>query len=214
MPLISRKAVLPMFRSALASLAAIGSLAGASASADAPSRAPGPDFALVDQANRPITAKDLATKASVVHFGYTKCPAICPTTLAEVAARMRDLGPAASAINFVFVTVDPAHDTPAVLAEYVASFDNRIIALSGRPDQIRALASGLGASFRRNDAGDGDYTMDHSVAAFLLDRGWRKAGSLYMGVESSEVRVMAELRRLAGPSDAARKHDAPPGAAY
>ncbi len=214
MPRISCKTVLSLFRSVLATLAVIGSLAPIPGSAEAPPRAPGPEFALVDQANRPITARDLASKPSVVHFGYTKCPAICPTTLAEVAARMRDLGPAASAVNFVFVTVDPAHDTPAVLAEYVASFDSRIIALSGPPDQIRALASGLGASFSRNDTADGDYSMDHSVAAFLVDRGWLKAGSLYMGVESSEARVMTELRRLAGQPDEARTQSAPSGASY
>lgn len=196
----------------LASLASLGAMAGMRASAEPPART-GPDFELVDQAGRRTTARDLASKPSVLHFGYTKCPAICPTTLYEVAARMRELGTTAGEINFVFVTVDPGHDTPAVLADYVASFDERIIALSGDPDQVAALASGLGATFRRYDSGNGEYSFDHSVGAFLLERGWRRGPALYMGVDSNEPQVLEALRRLAARTESSGSGRLPSGPA-
>lgn len=199
-------------RSVLASLASLGVLARMRASAE-PMAREGPAFELVDQAGRRVTARDLASKPSVIHFGYTKCPAICPTTLYEVATRMRELGTIAGEINFVFVTVDPGHDTPAVLADYVASFDARIIALSGAVDQITALASGLGATFRRHESGDGEYSFDHSVAAFLLERGWRRGPTLYMGVDSNEPQVLEALRHLVAPTENSATQRLPSGAA-
>ena len=94
---------------------------------------------------------------------------------------MRELGAIAEQINFVFVTVDPERDTPAYLAEYLSSFNSRIIGLTGVPDQVAALAGALGAVYSRIASADGDYTMDHSVNAFLIARDWQSVSSIYMG---------------------------------
>ena len=165
--------------------------------ADALGRA-GPSFSLVDQHGRRVSEASLAEKPVVLHFGFTSCPAICPTTLFEVAARMRELGPAADEVHFVFVTVDPERDTPAVLKDYVASFDERIIALTGDVGETEALAKGVGASFAKVATPDGGYTLDHSVNAFLLTRGWQVGRQMYFGVDSRPEYILATLHAMIG----------------
>lgn len=166
--------------------------------------APGPAFSLVDQNGRRVTQADLSDRPVLLHFGFTSCPAICPTTLYEVAERMRELGPQQAArIHFVFVSVDPERDTPEMLKTFVGSFDERIIALSGSGEQVAALARGLGARFEKvPGTTDGDYTMDHSVNGYLLSRGWRQKGSLYFGADSRADKALGALRELIGEGDA------------
>jgi protein SCO1/2 len=174
---------------------------GPSATAQSSIAKPGLKFELVDQQGRRITDADLKGKPSVIHFGFTRCPVVCPTTLYELAGHMRELGNLADDINFVFVTVDPARDTPSFLAEYIESFDRRIICLSGDPQQIAALASGLGAVYSRVETSGGDYTVEHSVNAFLLDAGWQTVSTLYMGDGSNEAKVLQVLRSLASAGE-------------
>jgi protein SCO1 len=156
-----------------------------------------PIFELLDQNGRKFTQAELLAKPSVIHFGFTSCPVICPTTLYEVGARMRELGPLAEGINFVFVTVDPERDTVAHLKSYIGSFDSRIVGLSGDKTQIGALAAWVGATFLKIENGTGDYTMDHSVNAFLVARGGTVVTPLYMGDNAKEQAVMRALRALA-----------------
>lgn len=166
------------------------------ARAQTPMARPGPKFELVDQHGRRITDADLRAKPNVIHFGFTRCPVICPTTLYELAGYMRELGPLVDDINFIFVTVDPLRDTPSFMAEYMESFDRRIIGLSGGPTQIAALAAGLGAEFAKVPTSGNDYTMEHSVQAFLLETGWRNPSTIYMGDGSNEAKVLQVLRTL------------------
>ena len=169
-----------------------------------------PHFELIDQSGRWFDATRLAEKPSVVYFGFTRCPVICPTTLYEIAGRMRELGGVAEQINFVFVTVDPERDTPAYLAEYLSSFDSRIIGLTGAPDQVAALAGALGAVYSRIASADGDYTMDHSVNAFLIARDWQSVGSMYMGDGAREHVVLQALRDLAATDRRSAAVSSPP----
>ena len=169
---------------------------GPDAGAQTPIVRPGPKFELVDQHGRRITDADLRAKPNVIHFGFTRCPVICPTTLYELAGYMRELGPLVDDINFIFVTVDPLRDTPSFMAEYMESFDRRIIGLSGGPTQIAALAAGLGAEFAKVPTSGNDYTMEHSVQAFLLETGWRNPSTIYMGDGSNEAKVLQVLRTL------------------
>lgn len=186
----------------------IGLTVSVCAGAQATKLAPGPTFTLIDQHGRAITAADLGAKPSVIHFGFTRCPVICPTTLYELAGHMRELGPLADEINVLFVTVDPDRDTPSFLAEYIESFDRRIIGLSGDASQIAALAAHVGATYTKVPTSGDDYTMEHSVNAFLVEAGWRQVSLLYMGDGSSEAKVMQALRNLVG-SDGPRKMAAP-----
>lgn len=167
-------------------------LGGAAARADGAS----PKFRLTDQNGRAVTEQTLAGKPSVIHFGFTHCPVICPTTLYETAEHMKALGARSDQINFVFVSVDPARDTPDVLKAYIGSFDERIIGLTGDEGEVDALARALGASYERQKLPDGAYTMEHTVYAILMDRHWRSVGTLFMGYESSSKLVSGRLQSL------------------
>jgi protein SCO1 len=155
----------------------------------------GPEFTLIDQNAKPVTAADLKGKPTLVHFGFTHCPVVCPTTLFEVAELMKDLGPRADQVNFVFVTVDPERDTPELLKQYVANFDERFIALGGTNEAVEAFAKGFKAGFTKVQQGD-SYTIDHTVHGYLLDRDWIKQGTIYAGADSNRARVVLALKTL------------------
>jgi protein SCO1 len=164
-----------------------------------PARAgePGPRFALVDQDGRAVTDRDMAGKPVLLHIGFTRCPVICPTTLYELSQRMEELGPQADLIRFVFVTVDPERDTPAVLKEYVGSFDERILALGGAPADIARLVADLGATVTRRVDDSGDYTFDHTYVGYTFDRRWQKLGTVFAGADSNPAAVLRDLKALA-----------------
>jgi len=160
-------------------------------------------FTLTDQHGRSFTAADLEGRPTVMHFGFTHCPVVCPTTLYEVAERLRDLGALADQIRFILVTVDPERDTPEVLKEYIASFDARIVGLTGQEAEIRRLATSVGAKFEKHANTDGGYSMDHSVEAFLLDRNGRRVGVLHVGYGTEPAKTVKALKALIG-AEAAR----------
>ena len=132
-----------------------------------PSSIGGP-FRLVDQNNRTVTEKDLLGKPTLIFFGYTHCPDVCPTTLFEVSEVFRKMG-ADKKVQAIFVTVDPARDTPAMMKDYLASFDPRILGLSGDEAATEA-AKKVYRVYSRKVPGEGpDYTMDHSAIVYLMD---------------------------------------------
>jgi protein SCO1 len=100
----------------------------------------GGPFTLVDDTGAPVTEKTLAGKPYVIYFGYTYCPDVCPTTLVELSRWIKQLGPDADKLNYVFVTVDPERDTPKLLHGYLSSFDTHIRGFTGTPEQIAKIA--------------------------------------------------------------------------
>jgi protein SCO1 len=156
---------------------------------------------LIDQTGRAVTASDFKGKPSVVVFGFTSCPSICPTMLNEIAGRMADLGPLADRMNFIFISVDPEQDTPQVLNDYVGYFDKRIIGLTGKEEEIRAVAKFAGAHFQKVPYGEGRYTVDHSTMAFLMDRDWRRVGVLALDPGTDQKRALAKLRAMLGEGE-------------
>ncbi|PXX79416.1 SCO family protein [Rivihabitans pingtungensis] len=128
------------------------------------------DFTLTDHNGQPRKLSEFRGKPVAVYFGYTHCPDVCPTTLAELAQSMRELGPQADQVQVLFITIDPARDTQALLKSYAPAFDPRFIGLTGSPAQIASVAGQFRALYRRQDGANGDYTMDHSAGAYLLDR--------------------------------------------
>jgi protein SCO1/2 len=107
----------------------------------------------------------------LVFFGYTFCPNICPTTLLEVADALRRLGPDASELQPLFISIDPDRDTPDVMAAYTRSFDLRIVGLTGTAAQIASVAKEYGAYYAPHRTGPGvdDYVMDHGTYLYLMD---------------------------------------------
>jgi protein SCO1/2 len=130
----------------------------------------GKDFALTDATGKPRTLADFRGKVVIVFFGYTHCPDVCPTTLAELAEMMKRLGPDADRVQVLFVTVDPERDTPALLAQYVPAFDKRFLGLYGNADALAATAKEFKVVYQKQPGPTpGTYTMDHSAGTYLYD---------------------------------------------
>ena len=131
-----------------------------------PSGIGGP-FALVDQNGKPVTQADFLGKPTIVFFGYTHCPDVCPTTLQDLTGMLNALG--SEPVTPVFVTVDPERDTPAVLKDYLSSFDSRIVGLTGDPAAITGIEKAYRVYAKKVPLSGGDYTMDHTAVVYLMD---------------------------------------------
>jgi len=130
----------------------------------------GRDFSLVDHNGKARTLADFRGKAVVIFFGYTQCPDFCPTTLSELAAAMKILGPDASRVQVLFVTVDPARDTRDVLARYVPAFDPSFLGLYGDDKATSDVAKEFKIIYQKQAGGEpGSYTVDHSAGTYLFD---------------------------------------------
>jgi protein SCO1/2 len=126
-------------------------------------------FALTAADGTAITEQSYRGKWLVIYFGYTFCPDVCPMTLTEIGDALDALGPRAVAVRGLFVTIDPRRDTPSVLTEYLKSFDQRLIGLTGSPAQIAQAAKSFHVFYERRDTDDGNYSYDHSAFIYVLD---------------------------------------------
>jgi protein SCO1/2 len=129
----------------------------------------GGPFRLIDQDGRVRTDKDFRGRWVLAYFGYTYCPDVCPTTLAQMANTLRKLGPEAARVTPVFITVDPERDTPSVLKTYLASFGPRFVGLTGKPADIAKVAHAYRVYYAKHPLGGGNYAVDHSSVIYLLD---------------------------------------------
>jgi protein SCO1/2 len=129
----------------------------------------GGPFQLVDQDGRAVTQDDLKGRPTLLFFGFTHCPDICPTTLFEVSEILRQLGPDADKVRAAFVTVDPERDTPAVLKDYLGSFDPHLMALTGSREDVERMLKSYRV-YSRKVPTDGGYTMDHTALVYLMDK--------------------------------------------
>jgi len=123
---------------------------------------------LTDHTGKPRRLEDFRGKAVVLFFGFTQCPDICPTTLAEIAGALKQLGPDADRVQVLLVTVDPERDTPKLLADYVTAFDPRFLALRGDLAATQRVAKEFKIYFEKRPQGAG-YTVDHSAQSYVLD---------------------------------------------
>ena len=128
------------------------------------------ELSLPDADGKMRTLADFKGKVTLVFFGYTQCPDVCPTTLAELAAVKRDLGKDGDRVQGVFVSVDPQRDTPQVLKAYIASFDPGFVALRGTPEQIQATARDFKVFYAQVPGKtEGSYTVDHTAGTYVFD---------------------------------------------
>jgi protein SCO1/2 len=130
----------------------------------------GGPFTLLDSTGHTVSNTAWPGQYLLVYFGYTYCPDVCPTTLNEVAGALDKLGPEAKRLQPLFITVDPARDTPSVMATYTAAFTPRLVGLTGTPDQIAQVAREYRVYYAKHKTGPGpdDYTMDHSSVLYLM----------------------------------------------
>lgn len=129
------------------------------------------DFALTDQNGKARTLADFKGKAVVVFFGYTQCPDVCPTTMAEMALVMKQLGDLADQVQVLFVTVDPERDTQALLAAYVPNFDSRFLGLYGDRLATEKTAKDFKIFYQKVPGKTANsYTVDHTAGSYVFDR--------------------------------------------
>jgi protein SCO1/2 len=135
----------------------------------------GGPFTLVDQDGRTVTSDSLKGKPTLIYFGYTYCPDVCPTSLLLMETAIEKLGPdAAKKVNMVFITIDPERDTPKLLKGYVENFGPTFIGLTGPQEQVAAAARAYRVYYQKVPGKDGaPYLMDHSSIVYLLDRNGR-----------------------------------------
>ena len=135
---------------------------------------------LTDHNGRQRSLEDFRGQVVVMFFGFTRCPDVCPTTLAELAGAVKKLGPAGQKVQVLLVTIDPERDTPELLAKYVTAFDPKFLALRGSADQTARVAKEFKVIYQKV-AGPRteDYAMDHSAGSYIFDRQGRLR--LYVG---------------------------------
>jgi protein SCO1/2 len=129
------------------------------------------DFALFDHTGKPRTLADFKGKVVVMFFGYTQCPDVCPTTMAELAGVMKQLGPLADQVQVLFVTLDPERDTRALLAQYVPAFDARFLGLYGDAAATANVAKEFKVFYAKVPGKEpGSYSIDHTAGSYVFDK--------------------------------------------
>lgn len=170
---MSRKSLVPVLvlTAALIVVAAAAILTLNPFSGERGTSAIGGPFELIDQNKEPVTEKALLGSPSLVFFGYTHCPDVCPTALTEIGEVYKALGPDADKLKTFFVTVDPERDTADLLKLYLESFDPRVKALTGPRDKIDAAMRAYRAFARKVPLeGSESYVMDHTALVYLMDK--------------------------------------------
>ncbi len=127
-------------------------------------------FSLTDHNGQARTLADFKGQAVVVFFGFTQCPDVCPTSMSELAQAKQLLGEQGSRLQGLFISIDPERDTPAIMKEYMASFDPSFLALYAKPDELPALAKSFKVYYKKVDGPTPtSYTMDHSAGSYVFD---------------------------------------------
>lgn len=158
-------------------------------------------FQLVDDQGKAVTANDYRGKVTLLYFGYTHCPDVCPLTLAHLHVVMQRLGNLADGARILFVSVDPARDTPQTLHAYVNAFDPHAIGLTGAPVDIEALTKRYRAAFSREpDKSGGSYDVSHSSGIYIFDASGK--ARLLATPEDSQDKLVHDLHLLLSPGGA------------
>lgn len=159
------------------------------------------DFPLKDVDGKPRSIADFAGKVTVVFFGYTQCPDVCPTTLQELVEAKHLLGAQGGKLQGVFVSLDPERDTPEVLKAYVGNFDPAMVALTGTPEQVAAVAKDFKVFFRKVEGKTpGTYTLDHTAGLYIYDpqgrlRAYQRYGAGAQPLAADARVLLAETAR-------------------
>jgi len=153
-------------------------------------------YQLLDSTGAAVTQASFVGQPSMVFFGFTHCPDVCPTTLADMASWYEALGSDAGALKGFFITVDPERDPPEVIGDYVHGVTERVTAVSGSPVEIEKAKASFGAFSEKVPTSDGSYTVNHTATVFLLDSKGEFFGTI--AYEEARDTAVAKLRRLAG----------------
>ncbi|MBL8644396.1 MAG: SCO family protein [Rhodospirillaceae bacterium] len=155
-------------------------------------------FTLTDQKNQTVTADSLKGRHLLVYFGFTHCPDICPISLQTMTQALEIAGPLGEGVIPVFITVDAERDTPAAMADYIANFHPRFLALTGTADQLRAAADAYRVYFKKaQEQSPGEYMMEHSGFIYFMDGQGQYV--THFNAESTPEEIAARIRVEFGP---------------
>jgi len=144
-------------------------------------------FELTTHKRQPFTQQNIFGKPTLIFFGFLSCPDVCPTTLNDISGWLEALGTDADRLNTIYVSVDPARDTPQLMSDYLSSFDRRIVGVTGPEAELQKLTKPLGVFYEKQKTGDADYTMNHTASVLLLGRD----GTLKRTIDYHEKRSIA-----------------------
>ena len=150
-------------------------------------------FQLTDQNGQAVTEKNMQGRPTLIFFGFTHCPDVCPTSLFEMSEVLRSMGKEADRVNAYFISVDPERDTTQAMKDYLSSFDPHLKGLTGSPEQVAKVISAYRVYARKVPLKDGDYTMDHTALIYLMDRDGRFVAPF--NLKRSTEEAATELKR-------------------
>ena len=156
----------------------------------------GTDFTLTDHNGAPITQAAFEGHPTMLYFGFTRCPEVCPTTLYEMSGWFDALGEESRDLRAFFISVDPERDTPEIMKGYSEAFTDRVTGITGDPGEIAKVVAAWHVYAAKVPTDDGDYTMDHTASVFLIDRNGVFKGTIADG-ENPDTAI-AKLKRLIG----------------
>ena len=153
----------------------------------------GGPFQMTDQTGQTVTEKSLQGRPTLIFFGFTHCPDICPTSLFEISEVLRAMGEDADRVNAYFVSVDPERDNTAAMKDYLSSFESHLKGLTGDPDAVAKMLSAFRVYARKVPLKDGDYTMDHTALVYLMDRDGKFVAPF--NLKRTPMEAAADLKR-------------------
>ena len=151
---------------------------------------------LVDHTGSKFVAKNLENKPSLIFFGFTHCPEICPTTLSQLSEVTERLKSKIMTTNIIFITVDPQRDTQEYLKDYISNFNENVIGITGEIMDIKKLADNWGVFFERISSSKNDYIFNHTATVFMLDKKGNYKGTISWGEnENSIIQKIVKLSK-------------------
>jgi len=155
----------------------------------------GAPFSLIDHTGAEITQAAFEGQPSLLFFGFTHCPEICPTTVYDMETWFQELGPVASEVEAFFVTVDPERDTAEFLSDYLTAQSDRVTGITGTPEDVWAMARSWRVYWQKRPLGDGDYTLDHFASIYVLDANGKLFEKISYGEDaaSAKAKIMAAV---------------------
>jgi protein SCO1/2 len=151
---------------------------------------------LLSEDGKPFSLDDFNGKPRILFFGFTHCPVVCPVTVWEIDAALAEIGKPAEATQIIFVSLDPARDTPAVIKKYFSGFKGRVVPLTGAEASVQKIARSFDVRWQKVNTGKGDYTLDHTAIAFLIYAEGKVVDTIAFG--ASRELAVARLRKLLG----------------
>ena len=142
---------------------------------------------LVDHTGSKFVAKNLENKPSLIFFGFTHCPEICPTTLSQLSEVTERLKSKIMTTNIIFITVDPQRDTQEYLKDYISNFNENVIGITGEIMDIKKLADNWGVFFEKISSSKDDYTFNHTATVFMLDKKGDYKGTISWGESENSI---------------------------